>query len=284
MPVYLDVTNAAQETATKILAQRRLGRAYHVTIGTGGGATAAVSWDHARMTVTMQLPSLPATAWLSRAEADRVAGFIVHECCHVLHTSRTTWELAVRDGERVALWTNCLEDVRIERLEIDRGAYPAMRGLLGRVADSLYAKARASGLPIGGDVSQAAHIVTILGRIENGYAIPSAAGLERAMSKPVARLVRRALAGLSACQNTSDVLALARKLAKAEATAKQQQQEEQQQGDEGQGQGDEGQGQGEGARARAKARARARARPGPGPGRRQGERARARARGPGPGR
>jgi hypothetical protein len=87
MPRYLEVTTAAQETTTKMLSQRGH-TGYAVKITTAGGRTASVMWDHAARAVTLNLPSLPSDTMLSRVEADRITGFVAHEVCHVLHTSR----------------------------------------------------------------------------------------------------------------------------------------------------------------------------------------------------
>jgi hypothetical protein len=261
MPIYLDVTNAAAETLAKIVAQRggatMKGARYRVTVGTGGGSTASVGWDHADRTVTLNLPSLPSDAILTRVEADRIAGFIVHEACHVLHTDWAAWTTAVKAGPTVRHWANCLEDLRIEALEINRGAYPAMRTLLGRVTDSLLAKSLATGKPLGQEPSDAGYLATILGRVANGYPVPSAKGLDRAMTKPVAKLVKYALVKLASCRDTASVVKLARRLATMQAQAEQGEQgqgEGQSQGQsqgqgqgqgEGQSQGEQGQGQGE---------------------------------------
>jgi hypothetical protein len=126
MPRYLEVTTAAQETTTKMLSQRGH-TGYAVKITTAGGRTASVMWDHVSRAVTLNLPSLPSDTMLSRVEADRITGFVAHEVCHVLHTSRAVWAEAVASGADVQRWTNCLEDLRIEAAEIAAGHYAALR-------------------------------------------------------------------------------------------------------------------------------------------------------------
>src|SRR5947199_305788 len=113
MPIYLDVTDAAAETFAKIVAQRSGVRArYAVTVTTHGGATASVRWNHSERNVTLNLPSLPSDAVLTRAEADRITGFVVHEACHVLHSDWHAWQTAVKAGPLVQHWANCQEDLR----------------------------------------------------------------------------------------------------------------------------------------------------------------------------
>ena len=72
MPIYLDVVNAATETVGKILTHAGspvVGRAINVT--TEGGNTASVFWTYAA--VTVNLPTLPADALLTRAGASNGA-------------------------------------------------------------------------------------------------------------------------------------------------------------------------------------------------------------------
>jgi hypothetical protein len=89
MPRYIDVVHATQETAVKILALREGGKvAREVVVTTNGGATASVSWSDRAPLVTLNMPGLPPDAVLTRGEADRLVAFIVHECCHVLHTNK----------------------------------------------------------------------------------------------------------------------------------------------------------------------------------------------------
>ena len=246
MPRYLEVVNAAGETATKILALREgasQGRSVRVT--THGGRTASVDWSP--YSVTLNMPSLPPDAVLTRAEADRLVAFIGHECCHVLHSDRGVWNRAVAAGSRVRDWTNALEDVRIEAKEIGIGQFPALRDLLesmtGRLHYESVVEARKTGRVIGAAVSDAPYAACILGRIANGYDIPAASTLGAGLSVDVTALVDRALAGISTCKSTGDVLALARSLVDAEAQLPDDQ--GQGQGDQGQGQGDQGQGQGD---------------------------------------
>ena len=209
--VYIDVVKAAGETATKILALRGAGsRVVHTT--TDGGKTASVDWNNYSGMVTLNLPSLPADAYLSRAEADRLVAFIVHECCHVLHSDQKAWEEACKEGWLVKTWTNALEDVRIEAKEIALGHFPAMRSLLSSMTNKLTYGAVVDGV-VGSRFIDAPFVTCVLGRLANGYAIPAAALLARNVKPEVQVVVDRALAALPACKTTHDVLALARVLA-----------------------------------------------------------------------
>jgi hypothetical protein len=219
MPSYIEVVQATHETATKILALRESGKAWVVNVTTEGGRTASVKHRNGNPVVTLNMPTLPPDAVLTRAEADRLVAFIVHECCHVLHSNSKAWDLACALGDRVRTWTNCLEDVRIEAAEIKAGAFPAMRSLLATMANHLHMETLAGGMVIGDQIAHAPFIASVLGRIANGYPIPAAAGLRAGMAPNVAGLVDRALAGVKRCRNTASVVELARELVNLEQDA-----------------------------------------------------------------
>ena len=79
MPLYIEVLRAASETATKMLALRSNGTWFNVEVTTDGGKTASVTWNTYNI-VTLNMPSLPPTANMTRGEADRLVAFIGHEC------------------------------------------------------------------------------------------------------------------------------------------------------------------------------------------------------------
>ena len=219
MPRYIEVFSAARETAEKILALRggRMRRRIQVT--TQGGTTAAVTWTSDTREVRLDMPSLPPDAMLTRVEADRLVAFIAHECCHVLHTDRDAWSRACADGPRVQAWTNALEDVRIEAREIKAGAFPALRTVLGNMANHLHFEALADshGAAIGADLLNAPYVACILGRVANGYSIPTAGALRASLSVDVAQLIDVALAGLPGCKSTAEVHLLANRLVAMES-------------------------------------------------------------------
>ena len=133
MPRYLEVVSAAGETATKILALRAKEgtgtKIPSVRVSTLGGRTASVDWSP--YSVTLNMPSLPPDAVLTRGEAGQ-AGSIYRSRMLPMscHSDRGVWAQAVAAGTRVRDWTNALEDVRIEAKEIGIGKFPALRGLL----------------------------------------------------------------------------------------------------------------------------------------------------------
>jgi hypothetical protein len=233
MPRYIEVVQATTETATKILALREDGRRRILHVTTEGGATASIDWSDTEPAVTLNMPTLPPDAMLNRAEADRLVAFIAHECCHVIHTRRKGWAHAVALGALVRDWTNALEDVRIEQAEIKAKVFPALHTVLSVMANHLHAKAlgdaTATGTPIGSKIAHASYVACILGRVANGYTVPSAAGLRGAMSPDVAKLVEHALRGIKRCRNTDHVVSLAIELASMQRTATQAQPQQPQQ-------------------------------------------------------
>jgi hypothetical protein len=234
MPRYIEVVQATTETATKILALRESGKTWIVSVTTEGGRTASVKHRNGNPVVILNMPTLPPDAILTRAEADRLVAFIVHECCHVLHTTSKAWDRACALGDRVRTWTNCLEDVRIEQAEIKAGAFPAMRSLLGTMANHLHMETLAGGMVIGDQIAHAPFIASVLGRIANGYAIPAAHGLRAGMAPNVAQLVDHALVRIRRCRNTAAVVDLARELVNLEHTAANRPQPQPQDGQDGQ--------------------------------------------------
>ena len=222
MPMYREIVSAAGDTATAII-KHRMGAHRPIVVTTAGGSTASVSWSNKTPDITLNLPTLPPDAWMTRAEADRVVGYIAHECCHVVHTDWQAWQRAVKDGPSIAGLVNCLEDVRIEKTEIDAGHYPALRGLLSSLMTQKHgealAKAKARGTTIGACREHLPYACAVLGRLANGYTIPTAHALARDLSPGVRRLVAFALKRLPACQNTEDVRRLAHTLRRMERQA-----------------------------------------------------------------
>ena len=219
--LYLEVTAAAVETASKIIAQRKAvrgGAPLRVTVGAKGGQTASVSVNGS--TVTMNLPTMPASTMLSRSEADRMLGFVAHECLHVLHTDWHWWQVCVQAGSRVRHWANCLEDVRIEAKELRAGHFPALRGILSATMDHMHyqglASATKAGRVIGARLADAPYCLAVLGRMANKYTVPTARNLRRNLHPDVARLVDLALIEVRTCKTTQDVYRLALRLERME--------------------------------------------------------------------
>lgn len=220
MPIYMDVVAATTETVGKILARGGAATAPScISVTTEGGNTASVSWGYG--TAIVNLPTLPVDALLTRTEADQIVGYIAHECCHVLHTARHVWDAAVAAGARVQYWVNALEDVRIERVEIASGRFPNLRNLLAAVTDRHHFEAldeaKRRGHVIGAAVADAPYCALVLGRVAGGYAVPTAHALAAGMGAECSALVSYALRELDDCDDTQDVLVLARELVTMEA-------------------------------------------------------------------
>ena len=218
--MYIEVTSAAAETVAKILARRRtrFGGKYDVTVGTRGGLSASVRRTGPGSAV-IDLPSLPSSAWLTRAEADRIVGYVAHECGHLIHTDMSVWANVVKTGsERLARWVNCLEDVRMEQAEIKAGVFPAVKGLFERVTDYMHHRdMRTAPREIGSTVADLPYVTVVLGRIANGYAIPSAHGLRAAVPALGLPILERALSGVRSCDSTQACVVLAHELMAMEA-------------------------------------------------------------------
>ena len=85
--LYADCVQATRQTLAQLM-QARTGRALDVQVDTQGGTTARVNLDRLRYDViTVSLPTRDLAAWLTRAEADHITAYAVHELLHVLHTS-----------------------------------------------------------------------------------------------------------------------------------------------------------------------------------------------------
>ena len=129
------------------------------------------------------------------------------------------------------LWTNCLEDVRIEAKEIKAGAFPALRTVLAGMCNHLHAKAlpgmTAKGITIGARVQDAPFVASVLGRIANGYLVPAAHALRSDMSPAVATLVNHALSRVGRCRTTDAVRLLAEELVRMERQSQPQQEQPQ---------------------------------------------------------
>jgi Mg-chelatase subunit ChlD len=242
MPLYADIITASQETATKLLFSRQSAEGgarstfYDVCVDTGGGATACVDWTPGGTMVNISLPTMLPSANLTRAEADRIVGYLAHECCHVLHTDKDEWKLAVAAGARVQAWTNALEDVRIEREEIRAGRFPNLKNVLSALMNAVHGEAGVAlhrqGLPaMGGELSDAPYYACLLGRLANGYAVPTAAGLMGALAPHVRPIVERALAGVPGCQSTREIRELALQLVAMEQALPKQPKPEQPKGE-----------------------------------------------------
>lgn len=222
MTHYIEVVRAARDTVGKMLTQRTGASDFKAFVTTNGGRTAAAMRQGSR--VTLDLPSLDPDTVLTRAEADRMVAYLVHEVCHMLHTDFAVWAIAVGEGHRIRHWTNALEDIRIEAHEMRVGPYKAMKSLLSGLVTHLYAEAHgtlaAQGKTLGQGMLNAPYVVTILGRLANGYDVPIAKPLSDSLAPNVRKVVEHALASVKFCRSTMDCLELARTLVALEKELK----------------------------------------------------------------
>jgi Mg-chelatase subunit ChlD len=233
-------------------------RQFVATVTCLGGATASINW-HPDMTTqcTVNMPTIAPHALLSRAEADRMVAFLIHELQHALRTDRPEWRRVVEKRDTLLRDTvNALEDCRIEAAGIIAGTIPGARALWSELDETLLLQALAGGYAPR-DVGAMPYALAVLGRQALGeHDTPSAARLHDmlpAWSRPA---IANALTALARCQSTKDVhlaamdfcLAIRKAAAKAETTrqhAKPKPKPKGQQGQQGQDKGQQGQDKGQ---------------------------------------
>jgi hypothetical protein len=241
---YADVLTAAKNTTEKLIAvlcPRR--KNVTVTVTTQGGETASIGWENTAngLAVTLNLPSLPPHTMMTRPEAYRIVGFIVHEVMHVARTEKSVWRNACAAGAVVRGLTNAIEDVWMERETIKSDAIGAAREVLESTLESVYRDALAKGGPWSGNVANdLGWGIAVQGRIANGYKCQLASTMHLSTPANVKPLLAVALKRLPKVKSTADALALARELA---ALLAQQPQPQPQEG-EGKGEPQEGEGNG----------------------------------------
>jgi hypothetical protein len=209
---YSAVVAAARDTAERICA--RGSRRVRISVTTLGGTTASVRWDTSE--ATLNLPTMPASQMLSRAEANQIVGLIAHECCHVMHTSWPEWLAAIQLGAAIKELTNGIEDVRIEALEIARKSLPGLKDALSDTMTMMHGKSLAAcaerGTPIGAAASDASYVIAILGRLKNGYNVPCAKGLRDGIDPKWLPAIDHALARLPMLASTASSRILAQEV------------------------------------------------------------------------
>ena len=206
---YAAVVTAARYPAEPICPRAR--NPIRVTVTTFGGTTASVKWDDRE--ATLNLPTMPASQMLSRAEANQIVGLIAHECCHVMHTSWPDWLAAVKDGTAIRELTNGIEDVRIEAREIARKSLPGLKDALADTMTMMHGKSLAAcetrGTPIGAAASDASYVIAMLGRLANGYNVPCAKNLGAGIAPAWLPAIDHALQRIPGLANTAAAHALA---------------------------------------------------------------------------
>lgn len=177
--------------------------------------TASVYWSHFSgvLSATINMPVRPAATRMTEAEFDRWVAYMLHEVGHPLHTSRQTWDEAVRTGRQALL--NSLEDVRIEKALIDSGIARNGKRSLERLLDQIASETTAGGFDPN-DPTEIGWTFAALGRLANGYEIDLSDMQNKLDPKgPVAKVLAWGLPALGQCGSTQDCLDLADRIVDA---------------------------------------------------------------------
>ena len=173
-------------------------------------STAAVHWDDNGKTVQIALflPVMKPGARLTRQDATALAGYWVHELCHVLYTDRTAWEDAVSRGEAFRNLVNGLEDIRIERKVIAALKIPGARELLEAITERAVWQVPVDAANVNNKRAVAA-LLAYLGRERiSGYNLPRAPFMWQALTPANRKLCATVLAQVDAAQSTADIVAI----------------------------------------------------------------------------
>ena len=182
-----------------------------VTVTWNGGATAGTRWSdteidgkrHLKSHINM--PTLPATATVSRHEADVMTGFAIHEMGHNICTDMNVWKDACAKGREYAQILNTFEDPRMEMDLVSRGRFAGARRCLELLTE--YCVRKSNGWNPADPKSLAFSINTLAYVEWCGYDVPSAEGLlDRA--GPLAPHIRMWTDKLKTCKTTADAWAL----------------------------------------------------------------------------
>ena len=226
---YGDIIAAATETAERLVASIP-GLSIQVTAD--GGKRASVTLLRHR-SYRISLPTMAPTEQLTKAEADNILGFLVHE---LIHIKRTQMDLMAQarnmGGMELKAILNAIEDVQMEREEIASGEIGNARELLETVAESVFRKCYSETgnpwprEPFGGVVNG----IAAVGRLKAGMNIPAAERMAQTwQDEPVrAAALQVAFDGLPSVTSTQQALALAVRVMAAMNAAQQQQQQQQQ--------------------------------------------------------
>jgi hypothetical protein len=191
MPLYADVVSATRATLDKMLAHRN-NVPGQVMLDCAGGQSASMERKLNRL--VLHMPSFLPDLEMSRAEADRCVGYLVHEVAHWLHTDWGQWEAAAREGGFVRELTNALEDLRIERVEQGLGVWKGFGAAMAVLINHMDREAQSTPRqrPLGSIAADLPWLVALVGRAEgNGLDIPGAPRLARACIPPCAPFSRK---------------------------------------------------------------------------------------------
>lgn len=210
MVAYTEVVKAARETIATILTIGATPRPF--TLTTRGGRTASVYWSKHTTEVTINLPSYAHDQELTRSEADRIVGLVAHECAHVIYTNAAA--LPSMAGNTLHSMVNWIEDVRIERALLKSGKFPGLIDVLATMETQDYwhaVKARAAaGQPeVGAVRTDFGAVLALVGRTNNGYAIPGAKQALAALPAWARPVMDYAVKALPKLTSTGTAVALA---------------------------------------------------------------------------
>ena len=182
-------------------------------------STASVCWQERKDTegrtvaliVQLYLPALltGAEGEASSRDADALAGYWVHEACHVIYTDRAAWGRACARSVEFRRVVNAIEDVRIERLLITSGKAPQAAMLLQEVTERSVWTGPATPETVNKHHALAA-VLAYLGRATcNGFALSLADTMRAALNPENRATVDQVLAAIPALTSTQDVVDLA---------------------------------------------------------------------------
>ena len=171
--------------------------------------TASVDWTNpvhgTNREVTIFMPVVPATARMTETEFRRWAAYVLHEVGHPLDTDQRVWREAVRTNRHHLL--NALEDVRMEKRQIERNIAANGKQVLTDLIAGLMVEGEANGFNIN-DPKSIGWTMCVLGRaVCNGYDLDVAhftKGLNP--NSAVAKVLPEALRRLGLCKSTQACL------------------------------------------------------------------------------
>lgn len=178
-----------------------------------GGLTAGTNWslndteDGKYLRSRINMPTLPATASVTRYEADTMTGFAIHEMGHNICTDLDVWKEACRKGKEYAQILNAFEDPRMELDLVSRGRFAGARKYLELLTEYCVSHSRQNGWHPANPRSLSFSINTLAYVEMCGYEVPSADGLLDEAG-PLAPHIRMWADKLKLCKTTADAWAL----------------------------------------------------------------------------
>ena len=170
--------------------------------------------DKGWLLVKLNMPALDVSGSMTRAQADMMIAYVLHEISHNLYTDSAAWDAALNsvdyyDRKPLHHLINALEDVRIEGEGLRRGLAGMYRERLESLVDFLHGKALGESFNPNAPGSML-WVLCVLGRVRiNGYRVPSAASLESDLEPGNRAAVDDILDKLARARSTGDVCDIA---------------------------------------------------------------------------